>query len=216
MQRQLFYKRAAGFFFGVVAMVAGSAIALQIDYGTTTGSAISFNGSGGFSFNPGVGSFRVTSGNAAGLLGDISGTFNIGSITTSGGVSSAPVSGSSQFVIHDAANNSLTGTLTMADIVQVGTGSTLNSQGVINLSGLSYNGTNPDLIALAAAGSGMNVITFQFASPITLQTMASTVLNTSFSGSVFTEETQVPDGGATVMLLGLALSGLALVRRTLA
>src|SRR5215471_19275794 len=111
MQRQLFYKRAAGFFFGVVAMVAGSAIALQIDYGTTTGSAISFNGSGGFSFNPGVGSFRVTSGNAAGLLGDISGTFNIGSITTSGGVSSAPVSGSSQFVIHDAANNSLTGTL---------------------------------------------------------------------------------------------------------
>jgi len=201
---------------GGAALALGcSAMALQIDYSTTTGSSISFNGTGGFGFNPGSDSLIVTSGSAAGLQGDISGTFDIGSITTSGGVSSAPVSGTGELVIHDGANN-FKGTLTMVDIVQSGTGSTLNSQGVANLTGISYGGSNADLLALAAAGNGVNVITFQFAPPVSLSAMANSVLSTSFSGSLFNTPQVVPDGGATVMLLGLALSGLALVRRSIA
>jgi hypothetical protein len=147
------------------------------------------------------------------LLGDISGTFTIGPITTVGSQSSADVSGSGEFVIHDG-TSSLKGTLTIGDILQVGTGNTLNYLGSINLTGISYNGTNPDLLALAASGSAIDVMTFQFATPIPLSVLASSTQSTSFSGSLFSPQV-APDGGATVMLLGLGLSALALLRRSL-
>src|SRR5215831_16090516 len=196
------------------AFASNSAWALQVDYSNTTGSSISFDGSGNFSFSPASDSFSVTSGSAAGLLGDISGTFTIGSITTSGVQSSAPVSGSGELVIHDGASN-FKATLQWVDIVQLGTGSTLNDLGTVNLTGISYGGSNADLLALANAGSGINVLTFQFAPAVSLSDLANSAHSTSFSGSIFTPEV-VPDGGMTATLLGLALSGLALVRRSLA
>jgi hypothetical protein len=198
---------------GVALAFASNALALQIDYSNTSGSSINFDGNSHFSFSPGTDSFSVTSGSAQGLLGDISGQFTIGSITTVGAQSSADVSGSGELVIHDGTAN-LKATLTWVDIVQVGTGSTLNDLGTVNLSGISYNGSNADLLALAAAGSGINVLTFQFPTTVSLSDLASSSHSTSFSGSIFGPQV-VSDGGMTVTLLGLALSGLALVRRTL-
>jgi len=199
---------------GVAFAFASSALALQIDYSNTTGSSINFDGSGNFTFNPSANSFILTSSSAAGLLGDISGTFNIGTITTSGALSSAPVSGTGELVIHDGASN-FKATLQWVDIMQLGTGGTLNDQGTVSLTGISYGGTNPDLLALLNAGSGINVLTFQFAPAVSLSDLASSAHSTSFSGSIFGPQV-VPDGGMTATLLGLALSGLALVRRSLA
>src|SRR5437868_3098461 len=142
-----FYNSMARFFIGVTVAFAGNAFALEIDYGNTTGGSINFNGSGGFSFNPSSDSLLITSGSAVGLQGEISGTFSIGSITTVGLQSSASVSGSGEFVIHDGAST-FKGTLTIGDIVQQGTGVILNDLGTINLTGINYNGTNPDLLAL--------------------------------------------------------------------
>src|SRR5262245_15710624 len=101
---------------GVAFAFSISALALQVDYANTTGSSISFDGSGNFSLGPGSDSFSITSGSAAGLLGDISGTFTIGTITTSGPQSSAPVSGTGELVIHDGASN-FKATLQWVDIV---------------------------------------------------------------------------------------------------
>ena len=216
MQNVSFHKTITRVLFGATLAFAGNALAFPIDYATTGGSSLNFDGSGNFSFNPALNSIQITSGSAVSLLGDISGTFAIGPITTVGAQSSAAVSGSGEFVIHDGAST-LKGTLTIGQILQVGTGTTLNDQGTINLTGISYTGTNPDLLSLAATGSAIDVMTFQFATPVSLATMKSTSLSTSFSGSLFSQLPQVvPDGGATVMLLGLGLSALALVRRSLA
>ena len=215
MKNSEFKKLVTATCMGVALSFASSALALQIDYATTTGSAISFDGSSHFSIGPGSDSFTIVGGSAAGLLGDISGTFTIGSITTVGTQSSASVTGDGELVIHDGASN-FKATLHWIDIVQVGTGSTLNDTGVLNLTGISYSGSNADLLALASAGSAVNVLTFQFAPAVSLTELANSSHSTSFSGSILTEPQVVPDGGMTVTLLGLALSGLALIRRSLA
>ena len=152
----------------------------------------------------------VTSGTASGLMGEMTGTFTIGTITTIGGVSSASVSGSGTFVIHDGVNT-LSATLTWVDITQNGTGDNLNITGTVNLTGITYGGSNADLVALRNAGNGANVLTFQFVPAVTLATLRNGPgpNSTSFSGTVAT----LPDGGTTVALLGLALTGLEGLRR---
>jgi len=187
---------------------ATSVEALQIDYANTVGSSINFDGLGNFSFAPLGDNFAVTGGSAAGLLGEITGTYSIGAITTIGIVSSAPVTGSGLFVIHDG-SATLSATLNWVDILQVGAGNILNDSGVVSLTGITYGGSNPDLLALASAGSAANVLTFQFIPPVSLSTLAGSPNATSFSGSIST----VPDGGATVALLGFVLVGVEGLRR---
>ena len=133
----------------VVALVgfgAANVIAGSIDYSSTTGSKINFNGSGDFSFSPASGSFVIDDGTAAGLLGDMGGTNSIWTIFPDVTGLSAPVTGSGSFVIHDGATP-FTGTLSWVDIFQKGTGGDLNTQGIINLSGVSYEVRMPDLLA---------------------------------------------------------------------
>src|SRR5690348_5356354 len=79
--------------------------AQSFDYSSTVGSEIVFPGDTTLRFSPGTDNFRITSGTATGLLGDISGIFTIGTITVINGVSMAPVTGSGGFVIHDGAFN---------------------------------------------------------------------------------------------------------------
>jgi VPDSG-CTERM motif len=181
--------------FGAANVTAG-----PIDYSSTTGSKINFNGSGGFSFSPALDSFVIDDGTAAGLLGDMGGTYSIGIVSPDGSGFSAPVTGSGSFVIHDGATP-LTGTLSWVDIFQRGTGGDLNTLGVINLTGVSYAGSNPDLLALLSSGD-IDTLTFQFVPAVSLAALKGpSTHSTSFSGTIAT----VPDGGTTVGLLGLAL-----------
>jgi hypothetical protein len=76
-------------------------------------------------------------------------------------------------------------------------------------------GSNPDLVSLACAGSGVNTAVFQFSSPVTLtqlfETNSSTT-STSFSGSIV-DITPVPVPAA-VWLFGSGVLGLVgVVRR---
>ena len=195
---------------GMILACASNVQAVSFDYSSTVGSTIVFPGDTTFHFAPATNNFQVTSGSAAGLMGEMTGTFTIGTITTIGGVSTASVSGSGTFVIHDGSFD-LTATLTWVDITQNGTGDNLNITGTVNLTGISYGGTNADLVALRNAGNGANVLSFQFIPAVTLATLRNGPgsHSTSFSGTVAT----LPDGGTTVALLGLALTGLEGLRR---
>ncbi len=121
------------------------------------------------------------------------------------------------FVIHDGANN-LTATLQWLNISQTGAGGTLNVFGQVNLTNIMYTGSNPDLVALRDAGSGANVLTFQFVPPVSLEELRNGPgsRSTSFSGSINTATQGVPDGGLTVALLGLSLAGIAGLRLKMA
>ena len=178
--------------------------AQAFDYSSTVGSEIVFPGDTTFHFSPGTDNFHITSGTATGLLGDITGIFTIGTITIINGVSTAPVTGSGGFVIHDGAFN-LMATLTWVDITQAGTGGGLNLNAAINLNGITYGGANPDLVALASAGQGINVLTFQFTPAVSLTTLRDGPgpHSTSFSGSV----AAVPEPASTVLVV-LALAAL--------
>jgi hypothetical protein len=190
-----------------LAMIPGLATAnTDIGYSNIGGSSIGFDGSGNFT----VGTFDITSGSAIGLLGNVSGSFSIGPITTMFGMSSASVSGSGILTITDG-SHVLTGNLSWVDIVQIGTIGGLNMQGTVNLTGITYNGSNADLAALAAAGSATDVLSFQFTSGTTLSSLATSAQTSSFSGGI--SASSVPDGGATVALLGFGLVGIEGLRR---
>jgi hypothetical protein len=195
---------------GMILACASKVQAVSFDYASTVGSTVVFPGDTTFHFAPATNNFQVTSGTAATFLGQMTGTFTIGTITTIGTTSTASVSGSGTFVIHDGSFD-LTATLTWVDITQNGTGGNLNITGTVNLTGITYGGTNADLVALRNAGNGANVLSFQFVPAVDLATLRNGPgsHSTSFSGTVAT----LPDGGTTVALLGLALTGLEGLRR---
>lgn len=195
-----------------VLLTAGAAQAVSLTYANDSGGSIRFDGAGGFSFVPAPPghSLQVTSGTASGLKGHISGTYNIGAVTTIAGLSTAPVTGSGVFTIVDGATP-LTGSVSWVDISQFGVGNTLNILGSVNLTGISYLGTNPDLVALKNAGQAVNTVTFQFSSAVPLNSLKVSKRKTSFSGVI--ETVNVPDSGSSAMLLGIALIGLGAITR---
>jgi VPDSG-CTERM motif len=195
---------------------ANSAKALEIDYASAPGGLIVFPGDSTFHFTAGD-NLQIVTGTASGFLGSITGTFNIVqpiTILIPGLVERADVTGSGTFVIHDPANGDLTADLTWNTIGQLGANGALNFQADVNMTNITYSGANPDLVALATAGSAVNVLSFQFTSLIPLTVLATHTggdITNSFSGAIVT----VPDGGATVMLLGAALGVLGIARRAL-
>jgi hypothetical protein len=189
-----------------------SAKAYSFSYASTARSAIVFPGNHTFHFSPATNNFVVTSGTAAGDLGQITGTFTIGTITHPlPGESYATVTGTGTFVIHDGLNN-LTATLTWVDVTQIGTSGTLNIGGQVNLTNITYTGTNHDLVALRNVGSASDTLDFTFnpAVPLGVLRNGPGSHSTSFSGTV---SYFVPDGGSAVALLGIALVGVGGIGR---
>jgi hypothetical protein len=156
-------------------------------------------------------------GDAVGDFGRMDGTFTIGAITTVGSVQTASVTGVGILTIHDGLGSDLKASLVWDAIQTSGAGGTINVNGVLNLSGIAYAGTELDLIALrdAQAGSGSDVVTFQFrpGKSLTALTANGKINSTSFSGTL--QATPVPDGGLTLSLLGVALMGVEGLRRKL-
>jgi hypothetical protein len=89
--------------------------------------------------------------------------------------------------------------------------------GSVNLTGITYGGSNTDLLGLKNAGSGSNVLTFQFDPAKTLADLKAAGASTSFSGTINSlvpgNSTGVPDAGSSMALLGAALTALAIFSR---
>ena len=191
-------------------LACGNSIkANSFDFGNLTGAAIDFNGTGGFSFTPGLpaANFSIGDGTAAGLDGSISGNFSIGAITSPfPGASVAPVSGSGFFKVFDG-GNTLSASLSWVEVEQTGTGSTLNVNGLLNLTGITYSGSNADLLSLVADSGGSATLSFTFNPAESLSTLKTTATSTSFSGTV--SDSSVPDSGSTALLIALGVVGIA-------
>ena len=221
----------------VVAM-AGLAISavtshaqLTLNYASTPGSTIQFNGAASsFQFNSStlvfpapIGTFYVGSqwsigsetggtGSAVGLLGVFTNSpFSYGPITTpSAGVELATVIGPlGGLNLNDGFGNLLTGNINWIQLETDNSSGSINAALTVNVTGLAYAGINPDLLTLVADGPGSMNVSFQFSPSKMLSqlTSGSGPYNTSFSGSLSVPgNISVPEPmSAGVLLLGLGV-----------
>jgi hypothetical protein len=200
---------------------------LSLNFSSTPGATIQFNGTASsFQFNSSTSSLYggiffgtqwwITSelgGNSAiGLLGVVNNSpFSYGPITTpSTGVEIATVTGPlGGLNINDGVGNFLTGNVNWIQVETVNSLGGINASATINVTGLAYAGTNPDLAALVAGGPGLMNVSFQFSPSEMLSqlTSGSGTYYTSFSGSI-----SVPEPG-TFALMVCGLTGLLVMRR---
>jgi len=160
-------------------------------------------------------------GSAVGLLGLFNnGPFHYGAITTViNGLhidESATVTGPlAALVIQDGSGN-LTGNVNWVQIATDDFGGSINAALTVNLTGLTYAGSNPDLVTLAANGPGALNLTFQFSPGMTLAdlTTGSGPYQTSYSGSLSTSQS-VPDKTSAGILLLTSLAVLAGFQRVI-
>ena len=210
------------------------ATALTLNFSSAPGSTIQFNGTGSsFQFNSSplsgpffssqwlIGSESGGMGSAVGLLGLFNnGPFHYGAITTViNGLhidESATVTGPlAALVIQDGSGN-LTGNVNWVQIATDDFGGSINAALTVNLTGLAYGGSNPDLVTLAANGLGALNLTFQFSPGMTLAdlTTGSGPYQTSYSGSLSTSQS-VPDETSAGILLLTSLAVLAGFQRVI-
>jgi hypothetical protein len=208
--------------------LASSAVVSQaqgLNFSSSPGSTIQFNGgSDSFQFNPST--FTGLGGNylntqwfvgsenggtaAVGLFGSVgNGPFSYGAITVNGSEQSASVLGLGALDIKDGSGFDVTGNVDWVQINTFNYSGALNAALVVNITGLSYAGSNPDLQSLVAAGSGQVTLTFQFSPGETLSQLSSgsSPFTTSYSGSL--SPTPEP---TTVGLLLLGLGGVITAR----
>jgi len=157
-------------------------------------------------------SFTILDGiDSVGLNGHMSGAWTIGSPISAGpNAWYASVSGLGTLSIVDDDDLAFTADLSFQDIKSNGSAENLNVSGQVNLGNFHYTGANADLLALTSAGAGIETVTFQFGTGLSLpQITDGTEHKTSFSGSI----TSVPDVGSTLSLLGMAMVATGGVRR---
>lgn len=226
-----------------LAVASGANAAIVLTFSSIANSQIEFTGNGSttsFHLTPsltglvipggpnGIGKdrmFSITSvqngiGDALGLFGDVTGTFSYSAsdITSPGGgverATLTSVGGPAQLTLGpDTGNVSLTATIDWIDIETKGTGSALNAQGQVNISSVSYSGTNADLIMFAnqvAAQGGIGTLSFSFLPTRSLNDLLGPgTFKTGYSGSL----TAAPEPGTVAMALtALPLLGLGYCR----
>ena len=207
---------------GVIMGTVTVASAITLCFSNLEDSKIAFNGSTDtFSFTHATDShdFKITAedptgGGTIGFVGDITGTFNIGTIKTDGSLQTAAVTGSGTFSIIDNANpgQMFTASIDWKTIYTYKTSGGLNDDGVINLSNLptpiSYDGTNSYLLALKNnGGTAVGGFSFIPAKSLTQLTQNGANNSTSYSGTL--SFVPLP---SSLLLIGSGLVGLGLLR----
>ena len=197
----------------------GYSQSLTLNFSVNTGAAVQFNGaSDTFQFNNAGSGYQwhitTESGgsSAVNLNGAFTGgPFHYGAITSTGSgltlVQNATVTSPlATMIINDGTGN-LSASVNLVDVATFATsGGGMNANLSVNLTGVTYSGSNPDLLSLKAAQSATLDLSFQFSPGQTLTQLSTGTgpFVTSFSGSLVT----VPEPST----LGLAaLGGLVFV-----
>ncbi len=172
-------------------LVAGNALALTLNFSNLRGSVVTFWGSDDtfqFQHRAGSNDFKITTGSdyldagTVGLQGNISGSFAIEPIVTSGGVQTAQVASSNGHLeIFDRAGYEFMAPFKWLQITTQAGGGAIN--GTISFSGWQYGGSNPDLLVLTRE-NGSAVLTFHFVPAKSLSDLTSiSSASTSFAGN---------------------------------
>jgi hypothetical protein len=191
-----------------LAFASNAQSVLSLNFASTPGSTIQFNGAGSsLQFNPStssifggvfngtqwqIGSETGGDGSAIGLLGVFNnGPFSYGAITTviSGTHidQTASLTGSpGSLMINDGSGFDLVGTINWVEVATHDYAGAINAALTVNITDLTYAGANSDLTALTANGVAALNLTFQFSPGETLAdlTTGSTPFQTSYSGSI--------------------------------
>jgi hypothetical protein len=116
--------------------------------------------------------------------------------------------------INDNAGKFLTGTVDWVQVATHDNAGAINAALTVNVTGLTYTGSNPDLVTLAAGNPASMDLTFQFSPGMTLGdlTAGSGPYVTSYSGSISDTMSPVPEPTTAGCLL-LGMGTLILTRR---
>jgi len=160
----------------------------------------------------------AATGSAIGLNGNIdNGPFSYGPINVSGISQTASVTGPlGTLDISDGAGGLLKGTINAINVQTIGTvGGFINANLSVNLTGVSYSGSNPDLVYLTANQPGSVDLAFQFSPGMTLQQLSSGsggYDSTSYNGSIAVSAVPEPSSLAMSALGGLGAIGIGFRR----
>jgi len=199
----------------------------SLNFSSSPGSTMQFNGAAqSFQFNAStftgfggaylgtqwlIGSEAGGTGSAVGLFGSVgNGPFSYGPITVNGPLQTAAVLGPlGSLDIKDGSGFDLTGSVNWVQIQTSAFAGALNAALVVNVTGLSYTGSNPDLLTLLGSGAGQMDLSFQFSPGETLTQLSTgaSPFSTSYAGSV----SPAPEP-ASVGLLVVGLGVLLLAR----
>jgi hypothetical protein len=195
----------------LIFVCGASAQSVDVNFSSLGTSEISFDGSTSqLSFAPDSTTgfdFQVASSTIPGLvgyLGDIDGTFTIGTVhTISIGplqVEEAEVSGTGTLVISDGTPARFSAAIDWNSVMMFGTGGILDAVGAPNLSDFTYHGSNPSLLLLSQQTIGFASASFQFVPPESLTELAGGDSNnsTTYSGSF----EAIPEPRYTAAILG--------------
>ena len=188
---------------------------LTLNFAANTGASLQFNGtSDSFQFNSApVGGYQwhitTESGgsSAVGLNGSFNnGPFFYGPITSTGSgitlIQKATITSPlATLIINDGSGHNLSATVNLTDVETFSTAAGgMNANLAVNLSGVTYSGSNPDLLILNAAHTGTVDLSFQFSPGETLTQLSAGTgpYQTSFSASLIV----VPEP-STLALAGL-------------
>jgi hypothetical protein len=201
---------------------------LSLNYASTPGASIQFNGANStFQFNSStitgyvgsqwsIGSQTGGTGSALGLFGVVTNspfTYGLISSTILGPytIQTANVTGPlGGLNINDGVGNLLTGDVNWVQLVTINSIGGINASLTVNVTSLSYSGTNPDLVTFASEPPGTMNVSFQFSPGKMLSELTSGTgpYTTSFSGSL----TVVPEP-TTISCLLLGFGALACGQR---
>ena len=201
---------------GLISFATIAGATMIESFANVQGSSIQFNGSASsFQFNsstiagPNFGSQWVITGQSGGtgssigLLGLFGGgPFTYGPITTQvagpNTLETANVTGPLGGLIIGSGSGNLIGTIAWGQIATINSAGGINADLQVNVSNLSYAGSNPDLVALAANNLATLVISFQFSTVLTLADLSAGQgpYQTSYSGTI-----SAPDHANTAYLL---------------
>jgi hypothetical protein len=213
---------------GVVVCSTSSQAAL--DFASLAGSQMQFGPGSEFSITDsvfsdgalgdGAAQWQITSlGSAMGLKGAFTGgPWTFGAITINGAIQTANVTTTTgAFAIDDGSGNLLTGNVNWVQVFTVGAVGGLNAGATINVTGISYAGSNAALLALlSGSGNGSMDLSFQFATPESLTQLADgATIGTSYSGSL--TAASVPEPATIIagllLLLPLGMSTFRILRK---